>query len=436
MTSRPTFRFTGPFSGLSARDKGLVVDRSSSAASSVGEIVATIISRVRMDGDRALRELGAELDRVDLAEIEVPRARMVEALQSLSPDLRRAMERSIDNIRKFHKAQRPGPSSITIEPGVTLGRRPDPFERVGIYAPGGRAAYPSSVLMGAIPARVAGVEEIILCSPPAANGIPAASVLAAAQLSGVDRVFSVGGAGAIAAMCLGTTTIPRANKVVGPGNAYVVEAKLQLATAAAFDSPAGPSELLLIADETANPDVIAREVLAQAEHDPEAIVIVVAIDGAVATKIENAISSKLSSAHRNEIIAEALATHGGVVSVTSREEAVGISNAFAPEHLLLAVSNPKEMLDHIRNAGTVFLGESSSVAFGDYMTGANHVLPTGGLARSYSGLSTLDFIRWTTFQSVSPEAAAAMAQDVSVFADAEGLYAHGVASSAWAENSP
>lgn len=434
MTSSRIFRFTGPFANLCADDKALILNRTSNPESSVGETVATIISRVRKGGDQALRELAVELDHVDLTEIEVPRVELVEALESLSPALRKAMERSARNIRIFHEFQRPQCSSITIEPGVVLGRRPDPFDRVGIYAPGGRAAYPSSVLMGAIPAKVAGVREVILCSPPTANGTPAASILAAAQLAGVDRVFSLGGAGAIAAMCLGTATIPRANKVVGPGNAYVAEAKLQLATAAAFDSPAGPSELLLIADETANPDAVAREVLAQAEHDPDAIVIIVAIGGTVGARTESAISSKLFSARRSEIITKSLAAHGGVVSVRSREEAVAISNAFAPEHLLLAVSSPEDMLDHVRNAGTVFLGESSSVAFGDYMTGANHVLPTGGLAQSYSGLSTLDFVRWTTFQSVSTEAAAAMAHDVSVFADAEGLYAHGAASIALAED--
>jgi histidinol dehydrogenase len=433
MNNERPIRFTGPFSSLSPRDRALILDRSTSVDSSVQETVAKIISRVREGGDRALRELATELDRVDLDDLEVPRERLAEALDALAPDLRRAMERSVRNIRAFHEFQRPTVSSITIEPGVTLGRRPDPFDRVGIYAPGGRAAYPSSVLMGAVPARVAGVGEVILCSPPVAGGLPAASVMAAAQLSGVDRVFAVGGAGAIAAMCLGTDTVPRANKVVGPGNAYVAEAKLQLATAAAFDSPAGPSELLLIADASANPGTIAREVLAQAEHDPNAIVIVVAIGEEVATRVEAVITSSIASARRSEIIAESLSTRGGVVSVASRAEAVEISNSFAPEHLLIATSNPSEMLEQIRNAGTVFLGESSSVAFGDYMTGANHVLPTGGLAHSYSGLSALDFIRWTTFQTVTPDAAAAMANDVSVFADAERLYAHGAAAFAWAE---
>lgn len=435
MTNAPSFRFTGPFSDLDSDTRELILNRTSTLESSVGSTVATIISRVRKSGDKALHELAVELDRVELEHLEVPRERLAEALDSLAPDLRKAMERSVRNITLFHEFQRPVVSSIIIEPGVTLGRRPDPFDRVGIYAPGGRAAYPSSVLMGAVPARVAGVREVILCSPPVAGGLPAVSVMAAAQLAGIDRVFAVGGAGAIAAMCLGTATIPRANKVVGPGNAYVAEAKLQLATAAAFDSPAGPSELLLIADETASPETVTREVLAQAEHDPNAIVIVVAIGQGVADRIEAAISSKISAAHRSEIIAESLSTRGGVVSVASRAEAIEISNSFAPEHLLIATSNPDEMLEQIRNAGTVFLGESSSVAFGDYMTGANHVLPTGGLAHSYSGLSALDFIRWTTFQTVTPDAAASMANDVSVFADAEGLYAHGAASIAWAGDS-
>jgi histidinol dehydrogenase len=431
MSSERPIRFTGPFASLPARDRALILDRSASVESSVRDTVSKIISRVRRSGDLALRELATELDRVELTDLEVPKARLREALDALTPDLRKAMERSVRNIRAFHEFQRPVESSITIEPGVTLGRRPDPFDRVGIYAPGGRAAYPSSVLMGAVPAKVAGVGEVILCSPPVAGGLPAESVMAAAQLSGVDRVFAVGGAGAIAAMCLGTDTIPRANKVVGPGNAYVAEAKLQLATAAAFDSPAGPSELLLIADAAANPEAVSREVLAQAEHDPNAIVIVVAIGEDVAARIEAVISSGISSARRSEIIAESLSTRGGVVSVASREEAVEISNSFAPEHLLIAASNPGDMLEQIRNAGTVFLGESSSVAFGDYMTGANHVLPTGGLAHSYSGLSALDFIRWTTYQTVTADAAAAMAGDVLVFAEAERLYAHGAAAIAW-----
>ncbi|MEO5904336.1 MAG: histidinol dehydrogenase [Gemmatimonadaceae bacterium] len=433
MTGDFEFRFSGAYSELPAADKAFLLERGGLRGSAVSERVVAIIDRVRKAGDVALREMARELDGVNLDELEVARESLVEALDELPRDLRQSMERAADNIRRFHEAQLPQVSSIIIEPGVIVGRRPDPLGSVGVYAPGGRASYPSSVLMGAVPARVAGVGEIILCSPPSASGSPSRAVLAAARLAGVDRVFAVGGAGAIAAMCVGTTTIPRVDKVVGPGNAYVAEAKLQLATAASFDSPAGPSELLVIADDMANPGFVAREVLAQAEHDPEAIAVVVVTDMKIARLIETEILLQLKTASRKDIIATALAERGGVVTVGSIEDALDISNRFAPEHLLLAVVNPRQVFDLVRNAGTVFLGEASSVSFGDYMTGANHVLPTGGLARSYSGLSTLDFVRWTTFQEVTASAAASLAKDVAIFAEAEGLSAHAAASLAWAE---
>jgi histidinol dehydrogenase len=285
--------------------------------------------------------------------------------------------------------------------------------------------------MGAIPARVAGVEEIVLCSPPGEGGIPPDSILAAAAIAGVDRVFAIGGAGAIAAMAFGTPTVPRVDKIVGPGNAFVAEAKIQLASVVGFDSPAGPSELVVIADDSANPVTIARELLAQAEHDPLATVMAVAIGEEVAKKIMAAVFVALRSADRREIIAESLSSRGAVVWVSDEAQAIETANSFAPEHLMIATRNPVAMGDQIRNAGTVFLGETSSVAFGDYLTGSNHVLPTGGLARCYSGLSTLDFFRWTTFQSVSPLAAKRLAASTAVFAEAEGLSNHAAAARAW-----
>jgi histidinol dehydrogenase len=432
MSRDSLFRFRGRFADLTTADKTRIVDRTSVAGTDLRETVAAIISDVRDRGDLALRAMAKQFDGVDVDSIEVPPARLDDALKNISASLRDAMERSARNISAFHKSQLPVESLITIEPGIVLGRRPDPLESVGVYAPGGRAAYPSSVLMGAIPARVAGVPNVVLCSPPTARGYPDDSILAAARIAGVDRVFAVGGAGAIAAMCIGTRTIPRSNKVVGPGNAYVAEAKLQMATTAAFDSPAGPSELLVIADKTSSSQVVAREVLAQAEHDPEAIVLVIVIAES-AEEFEKAIESAIPFSPRREIIVESLSTRGGVITVSSSEEAVSVSNAFAPEHLLIVTKKPNELFAKVRNAGTVFLGESSSVSFGDYMTGANHVLPTAGLARSYSGLSTLDFVRWTTFQTVSPEAARSMSRDVATFADAEGLFAHGAAAAAWAK---
>jgi histidinol dehydrogenase len=285
--------------------------------------------------------------------------------------------------------------------------------------------------MGVIPARVAGVREIVLCSPPRKEtGRPPDVVLAAAALSGADRVFAVGGAGAIAAMAYGTPTVPRADLIVGPGNAYVAAAKLQVRDVVATDAPAGPSELLVIADEDADPDVIAREMLAQAEHDPDACVVGVVI-GASTDAIERALSTRLADCTRASVIADALATRGALLTAASLEDALGFAEAFAPEHLLLATRDPNLALPRVRNAGTVFLGESSSVTFGDYLTGANHVLPTGGLARCYSGLSTMDFVRWTTYQRVAPAAAQRLASDVAAFADAEGLTAHADAARSW-----
>jgi histidinol dehydrogenase len=431
--TQPILRFRGGFEALSPGDQAALFRRGESQASAddLSETVAEIISRVEKFGDAALFEMARELDGVDLTSIEVPRDRLEAAFRNLEPTLRQAMERSARNIEAFHRAQLPEVSSIVIEPGVTLGRRPDPLGRVGVYAPGGRAAYPSSVLMGAIPARTAGVGEVILCSPPGPSGLPDDSILAAAYLARVNRVFAVGGAGAIAAMSIGTATIPRVDKVVGPGNAYVAEAKLQLASFAGFDSPAGPSELLVIADESANPHVIVREMLAQAEHDPKAVVITLAIGDFLPPLIEKILATQIWEAPRAQIVAQSLREHGGVLSVRNRGEAVEISNQFAPEHLMLAIVNPEALLADVRNAGTVFLGECSSVAFGDYMTGANHVLPTGGLARSYSGLSTSDFIRWTSFQTVTPAAAALLASDVGEFAKAEGLHSHASAALQW-----
>jgi histidinol dehydrogenase len=287
--------------------------------------------------------------------------------------------------------------------------------------------------MGAVPARVAGVGEVVLCSPPGPDGAPSAVVLAAAALSGVDRVFSLGGAGAVAAMAYGTATVPRVDRIVGPGNAYVAEAKLQVSGAVAIDSPAGPSELLVIADFSADPQVVARELLAQAEHDPQAAVVAVVVGEEVAENVADAVRELLPHEGRAEIIRESLAAQGALLVAQTYDEAIAFANAYAAEHLQLAVAEPQQaaVLERLRNAGTVFVGETSSVAYGDYMTGANHVLPTGGLARSYSGLSTLDFVRWTTYQRVTREAAARLAEDVGVFADSEGLTGHAAAARQW-----
>ncbi len=436
-----TLRARGPLSALDATTRRAIVDRASTVDTTVRSRTAAIIARVRAEGDAALLAFAQEFDRVERPAIEVPRAMCDAALAGLHPELRRVLERSARNIAAVHEAFRPVATECSPEPGIRVGRRPDPLGRVGIYAPGGRAAYPSSLLMGAIPARVAGVGEVIVCSPPGPDGLPSPVVLAAAALAGVDRVFALGGAGAIAAMAIGTATVPRVDRIMGPGNAFVAEAKLQLVADVAIDSPAGPSELLILADHTANPTALARELLAQAEHDPDAAVIAVLVGtpeqvSAMSDALEVETLAQIAQAPRAQIVRESLAARGAIVSVATIAEGVAFANEWAAEHLLLVVAEPlrASTLAALRSAGTIFVGEASSVAFGDYMTGANHVLPTAGAGRSYSGLSTLDFVRWTTWQEVSPAAAASLAQDVGAFADAEGLPAHAAAARAWSAN--
>jgi histidinol dehydrogenase len=424
-------RFRGPLHALSDGDRAQLLDRAPAADDMVRTTSEAIIDVVRRDGDAALISLAREYDKVRLKSLEVPRDAWRDALRSLDPSLRAAMERAAANIRAVHAAAVPQRVEIAPEPGVIIGRRPDPLHRVGVYAPGGRAAYPSSVLMGVIPARVAGVAEVVICAPPTSKGQPEPATLAAAELSGADRVFAVGGAGAIAAMAYGTASIPRVDRIVGPGNSYVAQAKLLVSNVVGIDSPAGPSEVLIVADDSADPAHLAAEMLAQAEHDPEAVVALVATDETLGIKVVDAIENLLPVQGRRTIIERAFAERGAILTVPSLREAVAFANLFAPEHLLLATRDADELLGDIRSAGTVFVGETSSVTFGDYITGANHVLPTGGLARSYSGLSTADFVRWTTYQRVDRDAAARLAQDVAVFAEAEHLPAHAAAARAW-----
>ena len=431
--SASLFRFTGAIAALSAADLRALCNRSTSADADVREQTAAIIARVQRDGDTALRAMGAEFDGATLSALEVPRAAWERARDAMTPTLRNALERTVRNVRAAHTAFLPRAVEIETEPGIIVGRRPDPLACVGVYAPGGRAAYPSSLIMGVVPAKVAGVRDVIVCSPATVSGRPSDVVLAAAAIAGADRIFAIGGAGAIAAMAYGTDSVPRVDRIVGPGNAWVAEAKLQCAGAVAIDSPAGPSELLVIVDGSVDPQIVAREMLAQAEHDPRAAVVCVAVSAEVAARVQAAVESRYLTSDRRDIITDAFAFAGGVLHADTLDAAVEFANSWAAEHLLLALT--PAALDRtfaaLRNAGTVFIGASASVAFGDYMTGANHVLPTGGLARCYSGLSTLDFIRWTSWQRVTPAAAASLASDVGVFADSEGLPNHAATARQW-----
>ena len=431
--TRVPLRAHGRLATLPAADRAAILSRAVARDDdAVRTQVAAILEYVRDHGDEALVALTRELDLVKLTAIEVPRERLTAALAGVTPELRGALERAAGNLRRASEAARPREVIVETEPGVTVGRRPDPLERVGIYAPGGRAAYPSSVLMGVIPAVVAGVREIVVCSPPGPDGAPTATVLAAAALAGAHRVFAIGGAQAIGAMAFGTATVPRVDRIVGPGNAFVNEAKLQVSSHVGIDSPAGPSEVLIIADAATASLLVAREMVAQAEHDPDASVValIVGADHAI-NGVDVALAGLVRSAGRKTIVRQALAARGALLAVDSVDEAITFANSYAAEHLLLAVADAQSVLPRLRGHGAVFVGASSSVVFGDYVTGANHVLPTGGLGRSFSGLSTESFMRWTSWQRVTPDAAARLASDTAILADAEGLPGHAAAARGW-----
>jgi histidinol dehydrogenase len=417
-------RFRGPFSALREIDRATLLERSFSLDSKVTATVARLLAEVRAEGDSALLRFAREFDHVVLEALEVPGAELERARRALDPAVRRGLERAAKNLEAVARASLPAPSQVEVEPGLIVGRRADPFARVGVYVPGGKAAYPSSVLMGVVPARAAGVKDIIVCSPPSPTGLPSDVVLGAAALAGATRVFAIGGAGAIGALAFGTHSVPRVDRIVGPGNAFVAEAKRQVAGEVGIDSPAGPSEILVIADALASPDAVARELLAQAEHDVDACVVALCVGNSLAAAVVAALEASLASQPRRATIETALRTRGAVLSLSSLEEAWPFAEAFAAEHLQLNVADAESFLPKVRNAGTVFLGASTSVAFGDYLTGANHVLPTAGAGRRFSGLSVLDFVRWQTWQRVTPAAAASMTSDVMTLAMSEGLPAH------------
>jgi histidinol dehydrogenase len=423
------FAIRGEIDSLTAAERVRLFDRGRASDPGVEAAVRDIIADVRGRGDAALRELALRFDGAQLESLEVPRAAVERALHELDATVRAALERAASNIERFHRAQLPAPLQLETEPGVVLGRRAEPLRRVGVYAPGGRAAYPSSVLMGVVPAKVAGVGEVVVASPPSSDGMPPAIVLAACALAGADRVFALGGAGAVAALALGTATVPRVDRIVGPGNAYVTEAKRQLSSVVAIDTPAGPSEVLIIADETADATLLAAELLAQAEHDPDAASVLVCTDARMLASVADQVAHMLEHQPRAEIIRAALGERGALLRARDCDEAVRFAERYAPEHLLVCTREPRALLPQLRAAGSIFLGAPSSVAFGDYITGANHVLPTAGLARAYGGLSTYDFVRWVTVQELTPAAAARLAAPTATLAVAEGLPGHAFA--AW-----
>ncbi|MBK8247086.1 MAG: histidinol dehydrogenase [Gemmatimonadetes bacterium] len=419
-----SLKYRGPVTDLPDDDRMTLFDRTPTNDDIVRDTVAAIIDLVKREGDDALRSLAREYDQVKLSAIEVPKALWQKALDGVDPVLVEAMRRAARNIETVHRTSPPVPTRVEPEPGIVIERRPHPLGRIGVYAPGGKASYPSSVLMGAIPARVAGVREVIVCSPPDKSGMPPTGILAACAIAGVDRVFAVGGAGAVAAMAFGTETIPRVDAIVGPGNTYVTEAKVQVSSTVVIDSPAGPSELLVLADDSADAAMVARELIAQAEHDEMACAVALVLGHEMGEKVVASLRVQAAATKRASIVKKALEGQGGVIVASSRDQMAAFATMYAPEHLLVVMENAEPIVAEVRGAGTVFVGGRTSVAFGDYMTGANHVLPTGGAARAYSGLSLDTFYRWTTVQTVNAAAAASLAESVGVFADAEGLDAH------------
>jgi|Deesub1362A_J573_1020465.scaffolds.fasta_scaffold00145_33 histidinol dehydrogenase len=376
--------------------------------------VLDIIQDVKERGDESLIELTKKFDRVELEELLVTNEEFDEARELIEPDELKALEKARENIEFYHRNQIKKRKWSYERDGIILGRIVKPIESVGLYVPGGRASYPSTALMAAIPAKIAGVRHIIACTPPSSDGRANPYVLTALSLCGVKKVAKVGGAQAVAAMAFGTESIPSVRKIVGPGNIYVTVAKMLLQNHVSIDFPAGPSEILIIADETANPRFLAIDMLAQLEHDPLAIAVLLCTSMNMAKKVEKEIRKHVFPIDRWKIAV-----------VRTVEEGIEVANKFAPEHLTLAVENPKSFLEMVENAGSVFLGHYSPVAAGDYMTGTNHILPTSGYASLYSGLGVDHFIKFISYQLISREALEMMGEDIMTLAEIEGLKFHG-----------
>jgi len=398
--------------------------RSGGVDAEVLSAAARIVEDVRQRGDEALKEYTKQFDKVDLTELRVTADEIQTAVASVPEEFRDAIATAAGAIEEFHERQLPQSWFTAQEGGVFLGVKVTPLRRVGIYVPGGRACYPSSVLMNAIPAVVAGVDEIAMVVPPDADGTVNPYTLAAAAEAGVSEIYKVGGAQAIAALAFGTRTIPRVDKVIGPGNAYVTAAKKLVMGEVGIDMLAGPSEVLVLADETAEPAFVAIDLMAQAEHDPRAATYLVTTDPTLPDEVEEALEILLAEAPRAEVIRRSLEDNGRVIIVSDVAAALDAANLIAPEHLEVLMAEPFELLGGIRNAGAIFLGPWTPESVGDYVAGPNHVLPTGGTARFSSPLSVEDFVKRSSVVSYSREALECDAANVIAIAAAEGLDAH------------
>ena len=396
----------------------------SAAESNVSDIVTDIITQVRKKGDQALYEYAEKFDKAVLSTLEVSQEELDDSLNQIDPELRRVLTQAAENIRAFHSLQVRSLIRTEKENGVVLGQKITPIEKVGLYVPGGTASYPSTVLMNAVPAQIAGCKEIVMVSPPSRGGKIAPVILAAAKLAGVSRVFTVGGAQAVAALAYGTETVPKVDKIVGPGNAFVAEAKKQVFGTVNIDMIAGPSEILVVADGTCRPEFVAADLLSQAEHDKMASAVLVTDSLDLAKAVQTEVEKQLAVLPREEIARVSIDQNGKIIVASDLKAAVDIANEWAPEHLEICVDHPFDFLDQVKHAGSVFLGKYCPEALGDYLAGPNHTLPTSGTARFSSPLSVDDFIKKTQFMYYTQEALSEVSEDIARFARSEGLEAH------------
>lgn len=390
----------------------------------VTSIVSDIIENVKMNGDRALFEYCEKFDKARLESLEVTAEELKDAMNQVEPEFVEVLKKAASNIRKFHEKQVRNGFIINDEDGIVMGQKVIPVDRAGLYVPGGTAAYPSTVLMNAIPAKIAGCKQVVITTPPSDNGKINPAILAAANIAGVDKIFKIGGAQAIAALAYGTETVPKVDKIVGPGNAFVAEAKRQVFGQVSIDMIAGPSEILVVADGKSNPAYVAADLLSQAEHDKLASAVLVTDSEKLAKDVAEELERQIPLLERCEIARASIDNNGKIIIADDLKRVIEIANEIAPEHLELCVDNPFDYLDGIRHAGSIFMGRSCPEALGDYFSGANHTLPTGGTAKFSSPLSVDDFVKKTQYTYYTKDALARVAKDIDRFAKKEGLTAH------------
>lgn len=390
----------------------------------VEEIVADIIATVRKDGDKALYYYSEKFDKAKLNSLQVSAEEIKEAVDLVEPKFLQILQRAAANITKFHEKQKRNSFIINDEDGIVVGQKVIPVDRAGLYVPGGTAAYPSTVLMDAIPAKIAGCKEVVMVTPPNSDGKVNPYILAAAYVAGVDKIFKVGGAQAVAALAYGTESVPRVDKIVGPGNAFVAEAKKQVFGKVSIDMIAGPSEILIVADGKSNPKHVAADLLSQAEHDKLASAVLVTDSNDLAVAVQKELEVQIPQLERQEIARASIDNNGKIIVADDIMRAIEIANEIAPEHLELCVDNPFDYLDAVRHAGSIFMGRNCPEALGDYLAGPNHTLPTSGTAKFSSPLSVDDFVKKTQYTYYTEKALGRVAEDVAFFAKKEGLTAH------------